>query len=162
MTLSRKDKLTALFGPCFFRHLQVVIYNWSGLPNKDTILQQLVVMLNAAEKIITEDEHERTFGHLILVFRDVTGKAAGIEALVLGEEGTGKLKFAEQRHVSERNRIRQGIKEAFKSITVHTMPNPHPSIGGDVFTMHAAPRALYHIPFLVHPSLNVDLAVGGE
>lgn len=76
------------------------------MPNKDTILQQLVVMLNAAEKVTPEDEHEGTFGHLIFVFRDVTGKAAGIEALVLGEEDTGKLKLAEQRYVSERNRIR--------------------------------------------------------
>lgn len=118
---------------------EVVIFNWSGLPNKDTILQQLVVMLNAAEKVAPGNEHERTFGHLILVFRDVTGKAAEIEALVLGEEDTGTYP-AGQIHISGRNRIRQGLKAAFKSVAIHTMPNPHPNIGGDC--VHHAPRHL--------------------
>lgn len=112
-------------------------------------------MLNAAERVTPAEEHEeRTFGHLILVFRDVTGKAAGIEALVLGEEGTEKLKFTEQKHVSERNRIRQGLKAAFKSVAVHTMPNPHPNIGGDLFIVHTSLHYTAHTPQYV-PRMSI-------
>lgn len=61
--------------------------------------------------------------------RDVKGKAAEIEALVLGDEETadGLTNDANK----ERNTIRQGLKEAFKSIIVCTLHRPHPRIGGD-------------------------------
>ncbi len=113
---------------------QVVIYNWPGLPNKDTMLQKLVVMLEAAKKVV-RDEQQRPFGHLILVIRDVKRRAAEVEPLLLANEDTDKLADKELKCVSERNRIRQGLRDSFKSITVHTMPRPHPDIEGD-FTRH--------------------------
>lgn len=108
---------------------QVVIFNWMGLPNKDTILQKLVVMIRAAEKVM--DRQEPTFGHLVLLVRDVKGKAAEIEALVMDDEDTGGLSLGERKDAHERNIIREGLRDAFKSITVHTMHRPHPDISGE-------------------------------
>ena len=110
---------------------QVVIFNWMGLPNKHTILQRLVVMIKAAEKVMDRNnEEESTFGHLVLLMRDVKGKVAEIEALVMDDEDTIGLTHDERKDAEERNTIRQGLKDAFKSITVHTMHRPHPEISG--------------------------------
>lgn len=113
-----------------------------GLPNKDTILQKLVVMVKAARKVMGRDDEEGTpvFGHLILLMRDVKGKAAAIEALVLDDEETGGL----TNDAKERNTIRQGLKEAFKSIVVCTMHRPHPRIGGEYVELSLW-CSLYHI-----------------
>lgn len=102
-----------------------------GLPNKDTILQKLVVMIKAAEKVMDrQDEGESTFGHLVLLVRDVKGRAAEIEALVMDDEDTRGLSVAEGKDAHERNTIREGLRNAFKSIAVHTMHRPHPEISG--------------------------------
>lgn len=103
-----------------------------GLPNRNTILKRLAVMMNAAEKVTGhEDGGTTTFGHLVLLVRDVNGKAADIEGLVLGDEDAGDLPSGQEKNVTERNRIRQGLKKSFKSIIVHSMPRPHPEIDGD-------------------------------
>ncbi len=102
--------------------MQVVIFNWKGLPNKNTILQRLAVMTNAAEKVKRhEDEGATTFGHLVLLIRDISGKAGDIEVQLLRDEESA----------TERNKIRRGLKKAFKSITVHSLPRPHEEIDGD-------------------------------
>ena len=100
-----------------------------GLPNKDTILQKLVVMVKAARKVMggNDEKGAPVFGHLILLMRDVKGKAAEIQALVLDDEETDDLTNG----ASERNKIRQGLKEAFGSVVVCTVQRPHPRIGGD-------------------------------
>lgn len=103
-----------------------------GLPNKDTILQKLVVMIRAAETVMDrQDEGESTFGHLVLLVRDVKGKVAEIEALVMDDEDTGGQSLEEKKDANERNIIRQGLRDAFKSITIHTMHCPHPEISGE-------------------------------
>lgn len=118
---------------------QVVIYNWPGLPNKQTMLTDLVLMIHAAEMVVkdddgdeaeSDDEGRPTFGHLVILVRDVEGKAAEIEDLVLGKERTRGLKLNEKTEVGERNMIRDDLKAAFESITFHTMPSPHPDITG--------------------------------
>lgn len=89
-------------------------------------------MIKAGKKVIgREDEAEPAFGHLVLLMRDVKGKAEEVKALVMDDEDAGGLKFDEAKDVLERNRIRNGLRAAFKSITVHTMNRPHPEIGGD-------------------------------
>lgn len=114
--------------------LKVVIYNWRGMPNRQTMLQELLVMIKAAEKVMAGDrDAEPTFGDLIILMRDV-GDAAGIEKIVLGEERTRGLKYKEKKDMDERNVIRRGLKEAFRSISIHVMPSPHRAIeGGWVF-----------------------------
>lgn len=108
-----------------------MIFNWLGLPNKNTILQRLVVMIKAGRRVMgREDEREPAFGHLILLMRDVKGKTAEIEALVMDDEDAGDLTFDDAKDVLERNRIRKGLRAAFKSIIVHTMNRPHPEIAG--------------------------------
>ena len=127
---------------CFsvFRTPQVIIYNWPGLPNKQTMLNDLILMIKAAEKVVQEEDSEGnvrskgngkpTFGHLIILMRDVDGKATEIEELVLGAEQTADLRFSEEGEAEHRNRIRRNLKAAFESITFHTMPIPHPDITG--------------------------------
>ncbi len=118
---------------------QVVIFNWMGLPNKHTMLQELVVMVKAAEKVLmeSEDKSRPTFGHLIILMRDVDGKVAEVEELVLGHENTRNLKHEQKKDPMERNAIREGLVDAFESITFHTMPSPHRKISGNVcFTPH--------------------------
>ncbi|CBN77626.1 GBP1, guanylate-binding protein [Ectocarpus siliculosus] len=108
---------------------KVVIYNWMFLPNKTTMLQDLLVMVKAAEKVVNgEGKREHAFGHLIILLRDVTGRAAETEAFVMGIEDTEDLSFEAAKDGAERNLIRTTLKKAFESITFHTMPSPHANI----------------------------------
>lgn len=105
------------------------------------MLEELVVMVKAAEKVMMggEDESKPTFGHLIILMRDVDGKVAEVEELVLGQENTRKLKHDQKKDPLARNAIREGLEDAFQSITFHTMPSPHPRISG-VFVLHHSVR----------------------
>lgn len=101
-----------------------------SLPNKTAMLQELVMMIKAAEKVVNQEgRRAHAFGHLIILMRDVTGKAEEIKAFVMGEEDTEDLSFEAAKDGDERNLIRKGLKKAFQSITVHTMPSPHANIG---------------------------------
>lgn len=122
--------------------LQVVIFNWMGLPNKHTILQRLVVMIKAGEKVMARERGESAFGHLILLVRDVKGKAAEIEELGMDDEDTCDLKEDEENDANERNRIRQGLKTAFQSITIKTLHGPHADMSG-TFSPHIPNLARY-------------------
>lgn len=111
--------------------MQVVIFNWLGLPNKNTILQRLVLMIKAGEKVAKrQNDGGPTFGHLILLMRDVKKSAADIKALIMNDEDAGELKLEEAKDIMERNKIRKGLRAAFKSIDVHTMHRPHAEISG--------------------------------
>lgn len=115
---------------------QVVLYNWMSLPNKNTMLEELEVMVQAADKVTTENNQgQRDFGHLIILVRDVGGpeRAEEVKRLVLDNEeaGPGRTRLAQRRAQDERNTIRDGLREGFASITVHAMPRPHPQCGGE-------------------------------
>lgn len=120
---------------------QVVIYNWMSLPNKHRMLEELEVMVQAADKVSAHNNKgERDFGHLIILMRDVGGvemsesdRAEDVRRLVLDNEqaGAGRTKLADRRAMDERNTIRDGLREGFASITIHAMPRPHPDCGGD-------------------------------
>eukprot|EP00752_Nemacystus_decipiens_P015572 g13895.t1 len=120
---------------------KVVIFNWRGLPNKQTMLQELVLMIKAAEKVLPGDrDAEPAFGHLIILMRDVDMDAASIEEIVLKKERTRGLKHVEKKNMEERNLIREGLNEAFSSIAVHTMPSPHHEI--EVWIINDSPRSV--------------------
>lgn len=101
-------------------------------------------MVKAADKVLREDkegddgdqddeangEDKPSFGHLIILIRDVEGKVKEIENLVLGKEQTRHLKHTDKVQAGERNMIREGLEASFESITFHTMPIPHPDIAG--------------------------------
>lgn len=107
------------------------------------MLDDLVVMVHAADKVLREDkegdhgdqsgangEDNPSFGHLIILIRDVEGKAKEIEDHVLGKEQTRSLKHKQRVKAGGRNVIREGLEASFESITFHTMPIPHPDIAG--------------------------------
>jgi len=108
-----------------------------SLPNKHKMLEELEVMVQAADKVSAENnQSRRDFGHLIILVRDVGGseRAEEIKRLVLDNEEAmaGKTKLAQRRALDERNSIRDGLREGFASITVHALPRPHPDCGGDI------------------------------
>ena len=112
------------------------MYNWMSLPNKNTMLEELEVMVQAADKVTTDNNQgQRHFGHLIILVRDVGGRerAEEVKRLVLDNEeaGPGRTRLPERRARDERNIIRDGLREGFASITVHAMPRPHPQCGGE-------------------------------
>lgn len=88
-------------------------------------------MIKAAEKVMAHEEGGPTFGHLVLLMRDVKGKATEIEELVMDDEDVSDLaEHDDKKDAKERNIIRRGLKDAFKSITVRTMQRPHADISG--------------------------------
>ncbi|CAN0363637.1 unnamed protein product [Pylaiella littoralis] len=108
---------------------KVVIYNWMSLPNKNTMLQDLLLMVKAAEKVVDKGKYVAAFGHLIILVRDVAEKAKEIKELVMGyEDMAAGLSWNDEAAVSDRNRIRKRLQEVFESIDVHTMPSPHADI----------------------------------
>eukprot|EP00752_Nemacystus_decipiens_P014561 g12968.t1 len=108
-----------------------VMYNWMSLSNKHKILEELEVMVQAADKVAEEnDKGQPNFGHLIILVRDFGGseRAEEVKKLVLDNEeaGGGRTKLKERRALDERNSIHEGLREGFASITVHAIPRPHP------------------------------------
>lgn len=100
------------------------------------MLQELKVMIYAAEKVTGRKEGGNKFDHLIILLRDVDGREADIEELVLGIEDTDHLDLELQKDPTGRNSIRKALKFAFESIVVHAMPSPHPRIAGMGFVAH--------------------------
>ncbi|CBJ32504.1 GBP4, guanylate-binding proteins [Ectocarpus siliculosus] len=114
---------------------KVIIFNWLGRPNKTTMLEKLEVMVLATDKIKQQDGdggcfHEKVFGHLIILARDLSGpeKAEEIRELLLNDEDAGPSK--DRKGATNRNTIRAGLRNSFESIVVRTLPVPHPSITG--------------------------------
>lgn len=108
--------------------MKVVIYNWRGMPNKQTMLEELLVMVMATDKVLPG---EATFGHLIILMRDVERGAGDIENILMEEESTEGYTYMEKKQKDERNLIRKGLKAAFRSITVQLLPCPHHAIDGE-------------------------------
>ncbi|CAM9395147.1 unnamed protein product, partial [Ectocarpus fasciculatus] len=106
---------------------KVVIYNWKGMPNKQTMLEELLVMVEAVDKV---SPGEATFGTLIILMRDVERGAEDIKDILMEEESTEGYTFKEKKLKEERNLIRRGLQAAFRSITVHLLPCPHQNIEG--------------------------------
>jgi len=95
----------------------VVLFNTKEAPLKDRILQQLGVLVRAAEGV--RRETSGFFGHLVVVFRDWTFQDSDSEKvrrqLFDDERGDGS---------EERNAIRRSLRAAFASIDVALLPPP--------------------------------------
>lgn len=95
------------------------------------MLEELMVMKDAAGKVLAgERKREPKFGNLVILLRDAKN-AAGIRNMLLEEEDTEDAQEKEEEKLDERNRIRRGLRRAFRSITVHVMPSPHHEINGE-------------------------------
>ncbi|KAH8047970.1 palmitoyl-(protein) hydrolase [Aureococcus anophagefferens] len=81
-----------------------VIFNWKDSLQKDRILNQLGVMVRAAEGV-ADSGSGPVFGHLHVVFRDWTFEDGG-------GQGQG------------RDEIRRALEKAFASVDVHLFPPP--------------------------------------
>ena len=98
---------------------KVVIFNWSGLPNRATMLDQLACLSTAATRINPEGsghlqaDGARKFGHLHIVLRD-NPNVDGVRGLLLDEEDGRE----------EHNRVRRLLKESFESIGIWGLPRP--------------------------------------
>jgi len=106
---------------------RVVLFNTKEAPLKDKILQQLGVLVRAADGVRTGARRDEDllleggccFGHLILVFRDWTfedADAGRVERQIFDEERTSAA--------AERDAIRRKLKAAFASIDVALLPPP--------------------------------------
>lgn len=100
-----------------------MIYNWSGRPARDDILQKLSCLAEAAKRVDAEQSDapgEKLFGHLHLVLRD-NPDVEGVHEHVFGLE-------AEKRNcvdaLLQRNRIRKILSDSFESISVWGFPSP--------------------------------------
>jgi len=101
----------------------VLIFNWSGRPARDDILQKLSCLAEAARRVDTDQSdhpEEKIFGNLHLVLRDCPD-ATGVEEHVFNLE-------MEKRNavdaLLQRNRIRRILNESFESISVWGFPSP--------------------------------------
>lgn len=99
------------------------------------MLEKLEVMVLATDKIKQQDGdggsfQDKVFGHLIILARDLSGpeKAEEIKELLLNDEDAGRSK--DRKGATNRNTIRAGLRNSFKSIVVRTLPVPHPRITG--------------------------------
>lgn len=106
---------------------QMVIYNWKGLPNKSTMLDNLGVMRTAAAEI-GQSYRSRVFGHLVVLLRDVPPNTDDevVCDLIFGEEDCFEAKTDEEANqITMRNSAREELKDAFQSIRVWSLSIPH-------------------------------------
>eukprot|EP00937_MAST-01D_sp_MAST-1D-sp2_P003764 g3764.t1 len=110
---------------------KVLLFNWRGAPEADTMLELLGVLADAAESInlpgddiCSDDEgaedvrEENIFGHLHLVFRDWTFESDTAARELLD------LEKPKSRSAKTRNTIRKTLKRVFTTITTWTLPVP--------------------------------------
>lgn len=116
-----------------FGLLQVVLFNWKGLPNKSSMLDHLAVMTRVAAVVGDDDQGENAFGHLIVLLRDVSPKHEDrAERLLLQEEDvTSATTQIENEHITSRNDMRKLLNFAFHSVRVVCLPRPHADIDGE-------------------------------
>ena len=99
-----------------------VVFNWKDSLQKDRILNQLGVMVKAAEGVAEREAGKPIFGHLHVVFRDWTFEdddAKKVERAIFGLEANPRSPDAAQRDA-----IREALRGAFASIDVHLFPPP--------------------------------------
>eukprot|EP01036_Dinobryon_divergens_P028374 gene28374-37307_t len=105
----------------------IVIFNWSGRPAKNDILDKLMILTYAAKmlkpsslpdtQLSASKNPPKIFGHLHIVFRDLFD-TDGIVELVLHEETDNSDE------ADSRNSIRKLLRESFLSITISSLPPP--------------------------------------
>jgi hypothetical protein len=110
---------------------KVVLLNWKGAVEKDSILQLLRLLVRCAQRVMVKDENvviendSKTcyrFGHLHIVFRDWPHTPSGDEQKVRDmllniEAGDGEA-------ILLRNQIRTELAVCFDSIKVWCLPAP--------------------------------------
>eukprot|EP00937_MAST-01D_sp_MAST-1D-sp2_P003748 g3748.t1 len=119
---------------------KVLIFNWKGAPQQDSILNLLGVLATAAQSVELpaeggadegsssdgETQDENIFGHLHVVFRDWSFESdTAARSLLKTEKGAKKA-------IRERNGIRKQLKRVFTSVTIWTFPDPRESIDARV------------------------------
>ena len=112
-------------------YVQVVIFNWLGRPNKNTVLGELATMSEAAT-FINRGQRGNAFGHLILLLRDVQlGGEKEVYSIVFENEDPDDAGTDEEATaMEERNKTRNLLKKTFETVRVVCMPPPHAQIGG--------------------------------
>lgn len=111
--------------------MKVIIFNWKGFPNKETMLQALELMAHASDKFTKEGSNMRKFGHLVILLRDLDGeeRRRDAEKLLLELEiPNANASFSETMGLDSRNRIRTHLQKCFLSLTVKSLPIPHPDV----------------------------------
>ncbi|CAN0316110.1 unnamed protein product [Ascophyllum nodosum] len=109
---------------------KVVIFNWLGRPNKNTVLGELATMSEAAT-FINRGQRGNAFGHLILLLRDVqvNGEKEVYSIVFENEDSDGASTDEEATAMEERNKTRNLLKKTFETVRVVCMPSPHAEIG---------------------------------
>lgn len=130
------------------------MFNWKGLPNKSTMLEQLDTMREAA-MTVTSGERPNAFGHLIIVLRDVSTGEEKAHALLFDKENLESTNSDEENRKKARNVIRDKLEESFQSKRVVCVPRPHPEIGGEsVLTDHPRRSAITFWNVVLHTCLT--------
>ncbi|KAG5183520.1 hypothetical protein JKP88DRAFT_316589 [Tribonema minus] len=118
----------------------VVLFNWLGMPNKDTMVNQLALMKAAAD-IVDRSNRKNAFGHLVVVLRDCTSSRHECFDIIFGMEASGCVYLPlpdsvispedadtdkAEAAMRDRNCAREALKRAFTSTALFTLPVPHP------------------------------------
>ncbi|CAN0417639.1 unnamed protein product [Pylaiella littoralis] len=110
---------------------KVVLFNWSGLPNKTTMLNSLGTMREAATTI-DRSQRKDVFGHLIVLLRDVAEKEEKeAYSVIFDKEDDYCITDEAEKQMDLRNVIRRDLNSSFQSIRVCCLPPPHEKINGD-------------------------------
>ena len=104
----------------------VFIYNWRGGAAKEGMLKQLGVLADVAHKVLppaskATEQERRIFGHLHIVLRN-RAEVGDAEEVLLDDEKPGTGVSVES--VAKRNRVRQVLRESFRSIKISALPTP--------------------------------------
>lgn len=98
------------------------------------MLDQLAVLEHAASKLdlSSKETTNGVFGHLVFIARDMEAdRAREVEHEVFDhEEVLAEGSPAAETALVLRNRTRAKLKQAFRSVKVFCLPQPHPRING--------------------------------
>ncbi|CAN0201634.1 unnamed protein product [Scytosiphon promiscuus] len=110
---------------------KVVIYNWKGLPTRATMLDKLSAMTYAAS-LLSPEEREDSFGHLIILLRDVSStEEQSAHNRIFGREDETAPNSSAGDALKERNEKRKLLEQSFRSTRVCCLPSPHRDIDGE-------------------------------
>ena len=101
---------------------KILMYNWKGAPNKHVMLESLLTLGEAAQRVHVGDRAadgaKPIFGHLVVLLRDWHTTDNVYELLFGAEPDKG------DDAVKARNRARALVVGAFESITIRCLPFP--------------------------------------
>ncbi|CAN0402269.1 unnamed protein product [Pylaiella littoralis] len=107
---------------------KIMIFNWKGMPNKMTMLENLAIMTNAAREV-NRHQRKNAFGHLVVLLRDVPDESAEAHDRIFGTEDAGGAESDdEEKSIKMRNSTREDLSKVFQSIQVLCLPSPHSNI----------------------------------